>query len=406
MSGYKTVVSISTFVYALFIFAYPASYFNDDSLFLTNGIKNFSIIDFSPHFPGYPSVVIFGKIIDFFIHDAKQSLFILTALSAILLPLVIFLYTKELQDEKTAFIAFLLSITTPYLMNISLDMLSESVGLLFFFLGLYALELKKNRLSGIIFAVSFFSRPSYLIFFIAGFIYLYLFKRDSLKPVLIWFLSTSALFLLFVFINNGMLYFHEGVRFIEGHFSLWGRGQNSELSWFDNIFSFVNMPYIFLIFLLFKQERRFTLLYLLFVCYFLWILFAQNPDSLRHVIPLIFIANIFLSIYLKKMPLILFLILSFNIFHILQYDEKISPIEQIAKNRALTERIIIANRGIEILRTVYNYRVADNYYGESAKYLNEQNRVYIITAKKPKEADYEIYKGRFVGEKTLYLLKE
>ncbi|MDD5371837.1 MAG: hypothetical protein PHO62_00240 [Sulfurimonas sp.] len=457
MSNYKIIIGISTFVYAVFIFTYPASYFNDDSLFLANGIKNFSVIDFSPHFPGYPSVVIFGKIINFFIDDAKYSLFILTALSAILLPLVLFLYTKKLQNEKTAFIVFVLSITTPYLMNLSLCMLSESVGLLFFFLGLYFLELnflhnlktrfqikfgmtrflsfsnheftnchpeltnchpeldsgssfaknllKKQRLSGIIFAISFFSRPSYFIVFIAVFIYLYIFKKDSLKPVLVWFFSTSVLFLLFIFINNGMLYFYEGVRFVEGHFSLWGRGQNSELSWFDNIFSVINIPYVFLLFLPFKQEKKFMLLYILFVFYFCWILFAQNPDSLRHIIPLVFIANIFLATYLKKANILLFLILSFNIFHILKYDEKISPIEQIAQNIALTDRIIVANRGIEILRTVYNHRVADNYYHDSANYLNEKDTVYIITAQKPKEASYEIYKGRFVGEKTLYLLK-
>lgn len=450
MSNYKIIIGISTFFYAVFIFTYPASYFNDDSLFLADGIKNFSVIDFSPHFPGYPSIIIFGKIINFFIDDAKYSLFILTALSAILIPFVLFLYTKKLQDEKTAFIAFLLSITTPYLMNLSLCMLSESVGLLFFFLGLYFLELnfshnlktrlqikfgmtrllsfsnpeltnrhpaldsgssfaksslKKQRLSGIIFAVSFFSRPSYFIFFIAGFIYLYIFKRDSLKPVLVWFFLTSVLFLLFIFINNGMLYFYEGARFIEGHFSLWGRGQNSEFSWFDNIFSFINIPYVFLLFLLFKQEQKFILLYILFVFYFCWILFAQNPDSLRHIIPLVFIANIFLATYLKRVKYLLFFIISFNIFNILKYDEKISPIEQIAQNIALTDRIIVANRGIEILRTVYNHRVADNYYRDSAKYLNEKNTVYIITAQKPKEASYEIYKGRFVGEKTLYLLK-
>jgi|GEM_PF-3528383 len=405
MSFYKIIAFISTFVYAVFIFTYPASYFNDDSLFLAKGIENFSVIDFSPHFPGYPSVVFLGKIINFFVNDAKYSLFILTALSAVLIPLVLFLYTEKLQDEKTAFIVFLLSITTPYLMNISLSMLSESIGLLFLFLGLYALELKKNRLSGIIFAVSFFARPSYLIFFIAGFIYLYIFKKDSLKPLLVWFFSTSAMFLLFTLINNGMLYFHEGIRFIEGHFSLWGRGQNSEISWFENIFSFINIPYIFLIFLFFKQEQKFTLLYLLFISYFCWILFAQNPDSLRHIIPLIFIANIFLAVELKNSNILIFLIVSFNIFHILKYDAKLSPIDQIAQNIALTDRVIIANRSIEILRTIYNHRVSDNYYSQSADYLNKENSVYVITTKKPQNVIYEKFDGRFIGENSFYLLK-
>jgi hypothetical protein len=238
-----------------------------------------------------------------------------------------------------------------------------------------------------------------------GFIYLYIFKKDSLKPLLVWFFSTSAMFLLFTIINNGMLYFYEGVRFVAGHFSLWGRGQNSEISWFENIFSFINIPYIFLIFLFFKQEQKFTLLYLLFISYFCWILFAQNPDSLRHIIPLIFIANIFIAVELKNLNILIFLIVSFNIFHILKYDAKLSPIDQIAQNIAHTDRVIIANRSIEILRTIYNHRVADNYYRESAEYLNEKNRVYIITAQKPKEAGYEVYEGRFVGEKTLYLLK-
>lgn len=406
MSGYRAVAGISTFVYALFIFTYPASYFNDDSLFLAEGIKNFSVIDFSPHFPGYPSIVIFGKIINFFINDAKYSLFILTALSAVFIPFVLFLYTKKIQDEKTAFMVFLLSLTSPYIVNLSLSMLSDSIGLLSLFLGLYLLELNKNRLGGIILAVSFFSRPSYFVFFIAGLLYLYIFKKDSLKPILVYFFSTSAIFLLFIFINNGMLYFYEGARFVEGHFSLWGRGQNSDISWFENIFSFVNIPYIFLIFLLFRQERKLMLLYMLFVFYFCWILFAQNPDNLRHMIPLVFIANIFLAFLLDKTPILPFLIAVFNLFYTLSYDAEISPIEQIAKEIDSSDRIVIANRGVEILRSVYGHRVADGYYHESAKYLNENNKTYIITAQKPKEAAYGIYKGRFIGEKKLYLVKE
>jgi hypothetical protein len=405
MSFYKIIALISTFVYAVFIFTYPASYFNDDSLFLANGIENFSVIDFSPHFPGYPSIVFLGKIINFFVSNAKYSLFLLTSASAILLPPVLFLYTEKLQDEKTAFVVFMLSITTPYLMNISLSMLSESVGLLSLFLGLYFVEVKKYKLSGIILAISFFSRPSYLIFFVAGIFYLYIFKKESLKPLLSSFFSTSVLFLLFTFINNGILYFYEGVRFTEGHFSIWGRGQNSEFSWFDNIFSFVNIPYIFLPLIFFGYKKNFILLYMLFVSYLCWILAAQNPDNIRHLIPLVFIANIFLAEQLKNSNILIFLIVSFNIFNILKYDAKLSPIDQIAKNIAGTDRVVMANRSIEILRTLYNHRVADNYYSQSADYLNKENKVYVITTKRPQNIIYEKFEGRFIGEKSHYLLK-
>ena len=144
---------------------------------------------------------------------------------------------------------------------------------------------------------------------------------------------------------------------------------------------------------------------MLFISYLCWILAAQNPDSIRHMIPLVFIANIFLAEQLKNSNIMIFLIVSFNIFHILKYDAKLSPIDQIAQNIALTDRVIIANRSIEILRTLYNHRVADNNYSQSADYLNKENRVYIITTKKPQNIIYEKFEGRFIGENSFYLLK-
>lgn len=282
----KILVFIGTIVYALLIFSYPASYYNDDSLFLANGILNFSIIDFSPHFPGYPSVIILGKFINFFINDAKYSLFILSASCAIFIPAVIYFYVKELKDEKTAFFAFLLTISSVYLLNISLSMLSESISLFFFFLALYLLEKKEYRLSGTILAIAFFARPSYLILYIVGLLYLFLFKKESLKELLISFLITSSLFISFIFVTQGMLYIYEAKRFILGHFTTWGTGQNTQISWFSNIFSFANIPFILLILTPLKFEKRLTLLYMLFVSYLIWMLSAQNADNLRHLVPL------------------------------------------------------------------------------------------------------------------------
>jgi hypothetical protein len=144
---------------------------------------------------------------------------------------------------------------------------------------------------------------------------------------------------------------------------------------------------------------------MLFVSYLCWILAAQNPDNIRHLIPLVFIANIFLAEQLKNSNILIFLIVSFNIFNILKYDAKLSPIDQIAKNIAGTDRVVMANRSIEILRTLYNHRVADNYYSQSADYLNKENKVYVITTKRPQNIIYEKFEGRFIGEKSHYLLK-
>ena len=176
MNKYKIIAYIFTLFYAVFILNYEPSFYNDDSLFLTRGIDNFSVIDFSPHFPGYAVIVILGKFINIFVNESKYSFFLLSSLCAVFLPLLVFFYVKNFADEKKAFIVFLISISSVYLMNLSLSMLSDSIGLFFFFLSLHMYELKKNKLTGFVFSVALFSRPSYLIFF-SNWIFIYLFYK-------------------------------------------------------------------------------------------------------------------------------------------------------------------------------------------------------------------------------------
>jgi len=406
MTDTKILVGIGTIIYAFLVFSYPASHYNDDSLFLANGILNFSVIDFSPHFPGYVSVVFLGKFINFFIEDAKYSLFILSAICAILIPGIIYLYVKELKDEKTAFIAFILTISSVYLLNISLSMLSESIGLFFFFFALHLLEKKKYKPSGVILAIAFFARPSYLVFYIVGLLYLFLFKKESLKEVLISFLITSLLFMGFIFASEGMLYIYEAKRFILGHFTTWGTGQITQKNWFSNIFSFANIPYLFLLLAPLKFEKRLVLLYMLFISYFIWMLGAQNADNLRHLVPLIFFANIFLSFSLQRYAFIVFLIFCFNIYILQSYQSKLSPIDQIIQTIDDKEKTILSNRSIEILRKNLQNRVFDNYYIHSSAYYKQHNSTFTITTDKPEDNNFRLFKGRFLGEHDFYLIEK
>ena len=96
MSLYKNLVYFITFLYGIYILSFEASFYNDDSLFLSRGIDTFSVIDFSPHFPGYVVIVILGKFINLFINDSRYSLFLLTSLSSIFLPFLLFFYVKLL----------------------------------------------------------------------------------------------------------------------------------------------------------------------------------------------------------------------------------------------------------------------------------------------------------------------
>jgi hypothetical protein len=404
MTNTKILVCIGSIAYAMLIFSYPPSFYNDDSLFIAKGILNFSVIDFAPHFPGYPSIVLFGKFINYFLDDANYSLFVLSAGSAILLPAVLYLYVKELKDEKTAFFVFLLTISSAYLLNISLSMLSESVGLFFFFLALYLLEKKKYKLSGLLLAIAFFARPSYIVLYVVGLIYLIYFKKEALRSVLISFLIIFAIFLIFIFATQGTLYLYEAKRFIMGHFSIWGVGQNTQHSWIDNIFTFANITFIFLFLMPLKFEKRLTLIYMLFVSYFVWLIIAQNPDNLRHLVPLIFFANIFLGFAYRKITLIIVLIFCFNLYILYSYKAKISPIDQIIRTINDKEKIILTNRSIEILRQSLENRVFDNYYIHSSDYYKNQNNTYVITTDKPSHDNCRVFYGRFLGEPNYYLL--
>ena len=405
MNKYKIIAYIFTLFYAVFILNYEPSFYNDDSLFLTRGIDNFSVIDFSPHFPGYVVIVILGKFINIFVNESKYSFFLLSSLCAVFLPLLMFFYVKNFADEKKAFIVFLISISSVYLMNLSLSMLSDSVGFFFFFLSLHMYELKKNKLTGFAFSVALFSRPSYFIFFVIGFIYIYFTNKKSLKEILIYFLFGTFLFLSYTFFYNGYLYIEEAIRFTQGHFELWGVGQNSDIKWIDNILKFENIPYLLLIFSIFSFKKEYIFLWILFLSYFLWMIFAQNADNIRHIIPLVFLANIIIVLSIKNKTLILVSFLIINLYAHSFYKEKFSPIENIAKYVNNNELMIITNRGVEILREKLENKIIDGYYKNSANFIANNKKSLIITTNKPKDKNYKEFRGRFIGEQNLYLFE-
>lgn len=407
MSLYKNLVYFITFLYGIYILSFEASFYNDDSLFLSRGIDTFSVIDFSPHFPGYVVIIILGKFINLFINDSRYSLFLLTSLSSIFLPFLLFLYVKLLSNEKNAFFVFLLSISSLYLKNLSLSMLSDSVGLFLLFLSLYLFELNKNKASGFVCSMALFARPSYFIFFISAFLYIYFIDKRRLKNLFIFFILGTFCFLVYTFLYNGYLYIEEAIRFIKGHFQIWGIGQNSDISWSDNIFRFENILYLFLFFAIFKSKKEQFFLWFLFFSYLFWMIFAQNPDNLRHMIPLVFLANIIIVLSFKNITFFIPLFLILNLYFHTKYDAKISPIEQVLekiKNDKNSDKVVITNRGIEILREKLENKIVDNYYKNSADFVLKNQDYYKITTEKQSSEKVEIFKGRFIGEHDLYLI--
>jgi len=154
----------------------------------------------------------------------------------------------------------------------------------------------------------------------------------------------------------------------------------------------------------FAYDKKLNLYYVFFIVYLVWIILAQNPDNIRHLIPLIFIANILISSYLSKYSyyFVLFIVF-FNISIITNYSSNLSPIEQIITDISDKDKTIITNRGIEILRNYQNNPIIDKYYVHSSNFFKNQNKVYTINTEQSNKEINTMYKGRFIGEKKLFL---
>ncbi len=109
-----------------------------------------------------------------------------------------------------------------------------------------------------------------------------------------------------------------------------GTGQNSEYLWYQQLFILPNLIFILLPIVFIRFQHQLKLYYILFISYLVWILVAQNPDNLRHLIPVVFFANILLSPILSQYnKLFLIPIIFFNLSFYLNSNEKTSPLENI-----------------------------------------------------------------------------
>ena len=49
--------------WVLWLFQYPLVVSSDDALFFSRGVDRFSVIEFSPHFPGYPAFIALASLL-------------------------------------------------------------------------------------------------------------------------------------------------------------------------------------------------------------------------------------------------------------------------------------------------------------------------------------------------------
>ncbi|OKB21675.1 hypothetical protein ASJ31_02640, partial [Aeromonas salmonicida subsp. salmonicida] len=55
------------------LFAFPIALDSDDALNFAHGVTRFSVLEFSPHFPGYPAFIWLARLINLLVDDPARA---------------------------------------------------------------------------------------------------------------------------------------------------------------------------------------------------------------------------------------------------------------------------------------------------------------------------------------------
>jgi len=395
---------------AFWLFSFQPSIASDDAFFFMQAIERFSILEFRPHFPGYPGFVILGKALHALGLSPRDALAFLSILSALAIPPLTALAAK---DNKL--MVFCFALTMPLLPLLGLSMLSDGCGIAFFMAALWQYRKGNMAICGGLLGMVLACRPS---FFIPVGVFI-LWEMVKQKGAIALVLSSAIICLVFfggVLAIEGMPLLWEALRFIEGHFYIWGNTSLSlaQVSWWDSFLSFqggmiyglfLAVAVLYSLYKFIKEEALTDTLWAVCISAWLWTLFFQNPENLRHLaLPLILTGLCALKTSKRRSSpfgigavCIHGFILSVFIFKPIET----SPLEQ--------SRMYFQNENITYLQTNYGVsylqwslrdkHVLDRYYAHVLK----EGSLDLSSSLLDNKAEMKIFTARILGEKTFYV---
>ena len=291
------------------LLTFPVALDSDDALNFAHGVVRFSVLEFSPHFPGYPAFIWLVRLINLAVDDPARAVQWASLFgTALIAPLAAGLAVKLWQRPSLLAPVWLLVLALPLTPTLALSGLSDGPALAAWLGALLALSHRKPALAGLLLGLLLALRPSY---FVLALLPLWLglhHKGERIRFVLPIALVGLAS-LLFVWQADGWAYFGEGRRFTDGHFTLWGNTAAAHgdrlLSW-ARTFNAQLTPLwplavgALLVLPLWQRSKgQATALSPLWPLYWLalllWTLFGQNPDNPRHLAPLSLLGIVLLA---------------------------------------------------------------------------------------------------------------
>jgi len=413
-------------------FQFPALPSNDDALFLSRGVGHFSVIEFSPHFPGYAGLIFFVKSVRGLFSSDYQALHGLVLCMTAMIPVVSYFILRTLNVEPIlAATASLSTYLQPLLISVALSGLSDGPGLFIWMLSLLFLLRGYGSVSAFLSGVMLTVRPSYLLLFIP--VYGFLAKKYWYKFSVIFLAALTPLLLVFIYMysKDGMALFEEGIRFVHGHFMVWGNTSLSGVdrgSWWRALSLRLGGGWVLIMlsvtllsgccFLWYKLKPARCLI-VSFVSILTWTLLFQNPDNLRHLLPLIVLSTLLvaltaaqiLKLFSKLISVLLLGVITILLLANIQLESSPPAIHQALNwlNSQPVEgsygRVIITNEGVELVRDFQKKRrVADAWYKQQSEWLwlNGAWRL-SFSSLEGLGNPVKIFPRRFVGEHTIFV---
>jgi len=440
--GFALAWAVAIAAYAAFgawLVSHPPQLSSDDALFFAHGLVRYSILDLSPQFPGYPGFIAMGRVLlPFAGGDPLHALALLTGFIAIALPpMAALIAFRHAGPGWPPVAAFLLTLTMPLLPDLALSLLSDGVALVFLLLFLVLLPGKgqpyrlRALLAGVALGWALACRPSDVALLGgAGLGALIADRRlfwPGLAGGLIVVLPTAAVMLVIE-----PLYLTEGLRFTEGHALIWGntplsRGPHGD-NWFEAIAAMpaglwlVSADAVGVVVAL-RYARGLAAAPLAILVALLahaaWIAGFQNPDSLRHLAPLLLLGGLLIVLIAPRLrglgiPLTVLCGL-FQIWSLVSGTE-LRPSEPPPLQSAITYlrgqgqgAAVATNQGVFLLRDALPAtRVYDMHYPADAALglATATGPTFRLTSTSQSENEpATTFPGRFIGEPTLYLYR-
>ncbi|MGE6124207.1 hypothetical protein ACLH0G_05765 [Aeromonas rivipollensis] len=296
-------------VWTGWLFTFPVALDSDDALNFAHGVVRFSVLEFSPHFPGYPAFIWLARLINLVVDDPAAAVQWASLLgTALIAPLAAWLAVRLWQRPNLLAPVWLLVLALPLTPTLALSGLSDGPALAAWLGALLALQHRKPALAGLLLGLLLAFRPSYFVLALLP-LWLGWQQKGERRKFLLPIALVGLISLLFVWQADGWAYFGEGRRFTDGHFTLWGNTAAAHgdrlLSWartfHDQLTPLWPLAVGALLVLPLWQRSKdqaaalSPLWTLYWLALLLWSLFGQNPDNPRHLAPITLLGIVLLT---------------------------------------------------------------------------------------------------------------